>query len=261
MSSKDDHDTCYIYSLYEPVQGEIQLQSEHFIVIGPEYSQSYMEFMSSQFEYCYTDMMDYLQIDEEIPFFPVRILPSDNSSGGAVGDNGMKLLGPERMLSRDNSSKTASTNFCDNSLLSHELVHAAMRGTPLSSVFNEGLATYYSVVVKHPILICKADGYIYRDNEKVEFAVLNKGGRLQTEQYHTGACFWDEYVKDNGYNVFLETIQVLKEADGQQISTLDLINEALGIDFTEARSKYGFTSNSEKNFQQAQKATANKWLE
>lgn len=244
MVAKNDQHQCFMYSLYDPLTNETKISLNNFTLFGPKVISSYMGYMGDQFENCYEEVSEYLGINKTVSKIPVHFLPNENGKAYFMGDNGLKWLYGEQTLNKDFSD--VYKDYCANSIAAHEITHAIVRPAPFSAILDEGLATKVeSVFDTSNFLTCHENGYS-RYGEDYDFDDLSKFGTSQGsfEQYYTAACFWEEYINDQGMDNFLATMRVLEsnKAPVESVSFFQLVKDYLGIDMEYYRDKYGFGS-------------------
>jgi hypothetical protein len=235
-------DRCYQYSLFEPLPGEIEIETDNFFIIGLEKNEDFLEGLGDQLEICYAADVDFMGIETSFRDIPVHVLEGDTSGVAVMGGFGIKLP-----YFGDGTNDYEGVTDCINNVMSHELSHAVVFAAPISEILNEGLATFVAhQVIDSSNFSCEEDGY-NRYGEFSSFGDMNLYSQIPyseggSELYFTSACFWDEYYNDFGVNNFLDTMDLLDANRNftSSGSTIDLIEGGLGIDLSDYMDKYGF---------------------
>ena len=259
MVAKDPHlsdpkNSCYIYSNNEPIYNETEIFSNNFHLIGPKNAETFLREMSNQAEDCYERSKDYLQIEKPTQRTIIRVLVSDSN----VQVNYSRGIRWSEDFPYNGFNEEGDGDGCENSTLDHEIVHAFMNDAPISTALNEGIATYMARVInldadKSRKLTCYDSSY-FTNGEESDFDQLNKFGQIPFNEggfdlYFTAACFWDEFVKNEGYETFVDAIELLDVHRGSDDygKTFDLFEEELSLDLAYYRDKYGFDYTGEDN--------------
>ncbi len=259
MVLNNEKGICAIYSLFEPRKGEKEIKINPFTIIGPENAYSYMQYFAKQVDYCYRDITNFIGINASIPEIPIHLLPIKSGVQKMDGTGIRWAIGPNEY---SDFSEKLKIDYCNNTTLAHELVHAVVFNGPFSSIVNEGLATYLEKIIlnRDPTLklLCESTDYKLYDQVN-QFGSLNAYTYIPytpdgQKLYYTSACFWQEYDELYGHENFQNTMRVFDEnrSDNSNISTFDLISDSLensiNIDWDYFREKYGFNDNGEGQY-------------
>jgi hypothetical protein len=241
LYQKDSARLCHKYSLFKPLPDEIELQSDNFRLYGPKSGKNYLEGRLNQFEQCYQSNLMFMDLEEKNIRSLIRYLRSDsNTLVTSIHGIVIPYYGNYLADQDDNGE-------CSDKFISHELVHLIVQKSALSSILNEGLATFIAAqIYNERELSCEESGYNL-DGKFHTFGYLNLYEQIPyldggLELYYTAACFWDEYYTEFARANFVKTLKLLidDEKSESQGSTIDLLEENLSLDLSSYLSKYGF---------------------
>jgi len=250
MEKYDNHTKCYVESLFEPVNEEIKIETDNFILIGAQEYSDFIGATSESLEFHYeadVEVIGYEKLTEAK--VPVRFVKGGSTF--VTSDTGIKWL-------VSNSQKNGAYEMEESQsfgkyVAAHELVHLIIRpNPPISEILNEGLATYIGLQIENYYdFYCVDDGY-YKFEESHDFGQLNLYNQIPYGEggaslYYTSACFWDEYIETEGSEIFQDTMNLIKDYQHikEKTSFFEIIEEDLSVEMDYYRTKYGFNYTGE----------------
>jgi len=227
---------------------QYQAKNGKYSTIFPEGSEELADTVVDILKQCDENTEDFLKIKLEKPRLGVQML---------LGSDNPTMTGLDEYISGQGASswfeyfggfsnqwkEQAKTTKCPNVLeLGHELIHVYVKdffGTEEQNIYGleEGLANFarYQNGVDSEI-ICRPDGWSYTYNpETTNPYVTDISGPPNANEpyyyfYHTGYCFWHDFVNEYSYGNLTKVMQALYQQvrDIKSYYVLDVIEHTIG---------------------------------
>ena len=220
-----DHIGCFtdVYDTPLDNPAEVKIQYGRFFVITPLEHERLGALYAIDLAQCTNNVSAYLGVDLPVETLSRRLLIDETGSGSAAGDNFIMTFAPSMVFSqfRTNLGEWWSALNNDGCLDPHEITHIFVYQTPISSWFNEGLATFMEDTsrtnARDVMPTTCLDGafvsYYYGSHEEVPFLSLQNADYDASlpgiYYYWTSACFWEHVRVMYGDEAIAQIVQLL----------------------------------------------------